>query len=142
MGKEKVINKISTIEKAFETLKMALLKVQNTPEEHEDYIFFRDSLIQRFEYCVDMFWKLMREFIIDKHGIDMPASPKGVIKEALDISLIDMDQYKHLIASINDRNLTSHAYQESVAVQIASHIYAYYQLMHHIVKTMEQQLHN
>ncbi len=140
MGKEKVINKIDNFEKALQTLKLALLKNQQTPEDHEDYIFFRDSLIQRFEYCTDMFWKTIREFIIIKHGLDVPASPKMVIKQALDVYLINEDQYKELIASINDRNLTSHAYRENVAIQIASHISAYYQLMQEIMNRVKNEL--
>jgi hypothetical protein len=53
---------------------------------------------------------------------------------------IDEDQYRQLISSINDRNLTSHAYREDVATQIASHIFAYYQLMQKIMHKIKAQL--
>ena len=137
MVQNKVAQKIKLFEKAVATLQTVLLKLQQTPHEHENYIFFRDSLIQRFEYCTDMFWKMLREFIIEKHGIDVPASPKAVLKQALDLFIFDENQYKVLIASVNDRNLTSHAYHEDVAAQIASHIQSYYLLMQKITETLK-----
>ncbi len=140
MGKEKTVKKIANLDKALETLALALIKVEDTPEDHEDYIFFRDSLIQRFEYCTDLFWKALREFIINKHGIEVPASPKATIKAAFDIDTIDNDQYQQLIASINDRNLTSHAYREEVAIQISSHIISYYQLMRIVISNISESL--
>lgn len=140
MGKEKVVNKLSNLEKAFYTLQLALTKLQETPEDHEDYVFFRDSLIQRFEYCTDMFWKAIREFLIHTHGLEVPASPKGVMKEALDVHLLNLSEYEQLIASINDRNLTSHAYRESIAIQIASHVLSYYQLMQKIIVKVKNEM--
>lgn len=140
MGKEKTVKKITNLNKALETLAKALSKVNNTAEDHEDYIFFRDSLIQRFEYCTDLFWKALREFIINKHGVESPASPKATVKTAFDIDIINNDQYQQLVASINDRNLTSHAYREDVAILISSHILSYYQLMKHIIDKINKSL--
>lgn len=57
MGKEKITKKLEQLEKALKTLHLAMVKHGKTSEAHEDYVFFRDSLIKRFEYCTDMFWK-------------------------------------------------------------------------------------
>jgi nucleotidyltransferase substrate binding protein (TIGR01987 family) len=139
-GRKKIVDKIAHFEKAVKILKSVMLKVQQTPPENENYIFFRDSLIQRFEYCTDMFWKMVREFIVECHGIDAPASPKGVLKQAFDLAVIDEDQYRVLIASVNDRNLSSHAYHEKVAEQIALHIFSYFLLMQEITEKLKLSL--
>lgn len=141
MVEKKTINKIAGFEKAIKTLQTVLLQVQETSSDSEYYIFFRDSLIQRFEYCTDMFWKMLREFIIEHHGIDVPASPKIVLKQAFDVSIIDETQYQILVSSVNDRNLSSHAYHEKIAEQISSHVQGYYLLMQKVTEKLKADLH-
>ena len=92
MVEKKTIGKIGNFEKAIKPLQVVLLQVQESSPDNEYYMFFRDSLIQRFEYCTDMFWKMLCEFIVEQDGIDVPASPKAVLKQAFDISLIDETQ--------------------------------------------------
>jgi nucleotidyltransferase substrate binding protein (TIGR01987 family) len=136
MGKEKVIAKIANFQKALASLHAALVRFQKVSPDDELYEPLRDSLIKRFEYCIDMFWKMLREYIIEEHGIDVPASPKAVIKVAVDLYIITDDQHKLFVSAINDRNLTSHSYHEEVAQQIASHVIYYYQNMHALVKKL------
>lgn len=138
MGKEKVIAKIAYFQKALKSLHAALVRLQKVTPDDELYEPLRDSLIKRFEYSIDMFWKMLREFIIEQHGVDVPASPKAVIKIAFDLCIITDDQHKEFILAINDRNLTSHSYHEEVAQQIAAHVIYYYQSMHTIVQKLEQ----
>lgn len=80
------------------------------------------------------------EFIAECHGIELPVSSKKVIQQALDVYLINEDQYEQLLASVNDRNMTAHAYQEDVAAQIADHVAGYYQLMSQLLQKMKQEL--
>lgn len=129
MVEKKIIGKIIKFEKALRTLQEILLTTQQTPHDSIYFRFLRDSLIKRFEYCIDMFWKVLREYILDKHGIDAPASPKAVIKQALDLNIINNEEYAKLITAVNDRNLSSHAYHEDTAERIALHIQSYYALM-------------
>lgn len=140
MGKEKVIKKIDHFEKALKTLNTVLVRFEEVTPDYKDYLFIRDSLIQRFEYCTDMFWKVLREFLIEKHGADVLASPKAVLKEAFDADLIDEKQYLQLLTSVNDRNLTSHAYQEDVALQIIEYVADSYQLMKIVIKKINQEI--
>ncbi|QQR49266.1 nucleotidyltransferase substrate binding protein [bacterium] len=140
MGKEKVTKKIDHFEKALKTLNTVLVRFEEVTPDYKDYLFIRDSLIQRFEYCTDMFWKVLREFIIEKHGVDVLASPKAVLKEAFDVYLIDEKQYTQLLTSVNDRNLTSHAYQEDVALQIVEYVADSYQLMKIIIEKINQEI--
>src|SRR5436190_10205367 len=44
----------------------------------------RDSLIQRFEYCTDLFWKVTRIYLIEIEKMDVPVqSPRGIIRYAI-----------------------------------------------------------
>ncbi|MDQ5940480.1 MAG: Nucleotidyltransferase substrate binding protein like [Candidatus Dependentiae bacterium] len=53
-----------TLERAT-LLYAAKLKVLSPDEyqENEDLLAYRDSVIQRLEYCVDGFWKCMKAYL-------------------------------------------------------------------------------
>lgn len=67
--------------------------------------------IQKFEVCVELFWKAMKKYLHAIHGIDA-VSPKMVIKQLYQTRYIDEHTYELLIAMINDRNRLSHVYDE------------------------------
>ncbi len=67
--------------------------------------------IQKFEVCVELFWKAMKKYLHGIHGIDA-VSPKMVIKQLYQTRYIDEHTYELLIAMINDRNRLSHVYDE------------------------------
>ena len=75
----------------------------------------RDGVIQRFEFCTELAWKTMREYLLDQ-GYTNINSPKEVIKQAFAFGMID-DQ-KAWVELLNDRNLTSHVYDEATAAAI------------------------
>lgn len=79
----------------------------------------RDGVIQRFEFCTELAWKTMREYLIDQ-GYTELNSPKAVVKQAFAFGMIQ-DQAVW-IALLNDRNLTSHVYDESTAKLIFNRI--------------------
>ena len=79
----------------------------------------RDGVIQRFEFCTELAWKTMREYLIDQ-GYTELNSPKAVVKQAFAFGMIQ-DQAAW-IALLNDRNLTSHVYDESTAKLIFNRI--------------------
>lgn len=47
-----------------------------------------DASIQRFEFCMELAWKTLREILLRGHGIDV-ASPKPALQEAFRVGLID-----------------------------------------------------
>jgi hypothetical protein len=40
----------------------------------------RDSVIKRFEFCVDLFWKCLKDYLYQKYGVNV-ASPKSSFRE-------------------------------------------------------------
>lgn len=79
----------------------------------------RDGVIQRFEFCAELAWKTMREYLLDQGFSDIN-SPKAVIKQAYAFGMIQ-DQ-KAWLDLQNDRNLTSHVYDEETAKVIFERI--------------------
>ena len=79
----------------------------------------RDGVIQRFEFCTELAWKTMREYLLDQ-GYTELNSPKAVIKQAFALGMIQNQQ--EWIELLNDRNLTSHVYDEATARTIFERI--------------------
>jgi nucleotidyltransferase substrate binding protein (TIGR01987 family) len=82
------------------------------------YDFLRDSVIQRFEFTFDIFWKTLKDILKEQHKI-MLASPRATIKECFSQNIINEKELALLEDMIDDRNNTSHAYDEVMADEIA-----------------------
>ena len=83
----------------------------------------RDGVIQRFEFCTELAWKTTREYLIDQGHVELN-SPKAVMKQAYADGLVsDGDQW---VSLLNDRNLTSHIYDEATANAVFGKIAALY----------------
>lgn len=83
----------------------------------------RDGAIQRFEFCTELAWKTMREYLLDQ-GYTNINSPKEVIKQAFAFGMIE--DSKVWLELLNDRNLTSHIYDEATARAIFDRIESQY----------------
>jgi nucleotidyltransferase substrate binding protein (TIGR01987 family) len=77
-----------------------------------------DGTIQRFEFTFELAWKLAKA-ILNYNGIQAD-SPRLVIKEAFKTKLIKDGQ--GWIDMLEDRNKTSHLYDESQALKIYNKI--------------------
>ena len=72
----------------------------------------RDGTIQRFEFTTELAWKTVREYLLNEGMTDIN-TPKSVMKEAFAAGVIDDEQ--GWLQILNDRNGTSHIYDESRA---------------------------
>ncbi len=70
-----------------------------------------NGMIQKFEYSIELCWKLIKRFLKQKDGIDAK-TPKQSVKEFYLAGYIDEDNYLKLIDMIDDRNSLSHIYNE------------------------------
>lgn len=135
---EKLATHFQKLKSALKTLKIALTYLHELTESDKYYETFRDSAIQRFEYSIDLFWKTLRDFLEKNHGLMVPASPKATLKYCADTQLISQQEYLLCVKMIEDRNLTSHAYNVNVAKAISENIHAYYTLMNTISIRLEE----
>ena len=81
---------------------------------------YRDGLIQRFEFTVELAWKSLKEYLEDQGAVLGIASPRGVLKEAYAAGVItDAETWNRIIEA---RNITSHVYDEKTAQTVADQI--------------------
>lgn len=106
--------KYMNLKKAYDRL----LEVSKLYDGKDDII--RDSLIQRFEFTYELTHKTLREFM--KYlGVTLENSfPRTIYKKAYVNNLISND--KVWISLLEDRNSTSHIYNENLADEIANRI--------------------
>ena len=129
---ELVKQKVNTARKALKTLQELL-------DKDRPSIVERDAAIQRFEYTFEAIWKAGKHFLREVEGIEI-GSPKGVIRSFLQVGLLTEDQTALGLSMVDDRNLTSHTYNESLADQIYGQLGTYCHLMAKWVLSMEKAL--
>lgn len=106
----------------------------------EDYLknsLFVDATIQRFEFTYELAWKLAKA-VMEQGGKDLTiVYPRMIIKEAYSCGLItDGDTW---LKMLEDRNKTSHIYDEKQALAIYKRIKDdYYNLLENFQKNIEK----
>ena len=90
-------------------------------EDYDKYQLdtIRDGVIQRFEFCTELAWKTLREYLIEQ-GYTEVNSPKSVMKTAFADGILNDEQ--GWLDILESRNLTSHVYDEATAEKIFSNI--------------------
>lgn len=111
--------KLNNFKNALQRLKESVIEIKR--DNSSDVV--RDGVIQRFEFTYELAWKATKEYM-EEMGIVDKNSPKAVIKEAFAQKLIQNEQ--NWLLMLNDRNLTSHVYEEEMAQQIAERIIGCY----------------
>jgi|AntAceMinimDraft_17_1070374.scaffolds.fasta_scaffold00320_3 nucleotidyltransferase substrate binding protein (TIGR01987 family) len=133
---EELKRKKNTIFRCLEMVRESLeLLRENAIPEYEKSL--QDSVIKRFEYTIDNFWKFIKLYLTEHEKIDLHlSSPKGILKEAVTNSIITTDEFKTLVQALNSRNLTSHVYREEISLSILEKIPAYYEAMVDLLKKL------
>lgn len=109
-----------------------------TDQNEETFLGMRDSIIQRFEYCTDLLWKVLKDYLeqIEKADIAITSS-RGIIREAVRIGLLSQAEGVECMRMVESRNRTSHIYHVEVAEDIASKVPNYYLLMQKIIDSVQ-----
>ncbi len=80
--------------------------------------FVRDAVIQRFEFCYELAWKLLK-LRLEQEGISA-LTPRQALRESLQAALIKDGNVWSEIQRY--RNLTSHTYDERLADEVYAFI--------------------
>ena len=81
----------------------------------------RDAVIQRFEFTFELVWKSLKLYL-ERQGLDC-GGPRSTLKKAFTEGLIESpDEADVWMLMLEDRNLTSHAYDEALAMRIYRHV--------------------
>lgn len=129
---ERLKERITVANRALETLKELALIAKPTKTE-------RDAAIQRFEYTFEACWKAAQRYLQEVEGLTT-GSPKGCIRASRETELLSTKEAILGLKMTDDRNLTVHTYDESIANSIFKNLPAYVNLMGHWLNTMEKHL--
>ena len=107
-------NQLIELKRVIASLKEALSLPKND--------IVRDSVIQRFEFTVELSWKVLQRFLRDS-GLTETLTPKNTFREAAKFGITeDVESWLNFIDS---RNVSSHTYKED----LAERVYAVAQLL-------------
>lgn len=115
-----VLLNINKIKDKLDDLKRALKKlnesVKRDPSKDDIVI---DATIQRFEFTYELSWKLMKIYLEFNGNLEV-TSPRKAIKEAFKEGIISEGEI--WLQMLQDRNRTSHTYDEECALEIFENI--------------------
>lgn len=81
----------------------------------------RDAVIQRFEFSFELVWKTLKLYL-ERQGHEC-GGPRPTLKKAFTEGLISTTEEGDIwLQMIEDRNLTTHAYDQELAIRIYQHI--------------------
>ena len=108
----------------FKNFEKAFSRLKESIEEKNLNELERNGLVQRFEFTLDLSWKVMKDFLEEKGFVFKP-SPKDTFRQAQQARFIDYAQ--ELIDGLDIRNELSHDYDgqkfESSEKQLRQEIY-------------------
>ncbi len=128
------IQRFSNYRRAFAKLSEAidsLSNIENLDEPIRELI--KEGVIQRFEYTHELAWKVIKDYAEYQGYTDIHGS-RDAFRKGLQMGIIDSPDW---MDSIEDRNLTSHNYDEDIAQEIYDDIInKYYPLFVKLADTM------
>lgn len=97
----------------------------------------RAGIIQFFETTFELSWKLMKDYLEDQGYIDI-RSPRDAVKRFFETGLIP--EAADWLKGLEDRNLTSHTYNEATAREVENLIrqtyYPLFQQLNQVCSTL------
>lgn len=120
----------------FKNFESTLNHLENALEIKEPDFIQRAGMIQFFEMSFELSWNMMKDYL-DEQGFTDVKSPRDSIKKGFETGLIP-DGHGWL-KMMEDRNLTSHAYDEETSKEIEKLIrQEHYKLLKELFTTFKQ----
>lgn len=108
------IQRFDNYQKALARLQEAADIVSNaisSPIDRNSIQLLKEGLLQRFEFTQELAWKTIKDYL-EFQGEENIMGSRDAFRHALRLGIINDDRW---LNSITDRNITSHAYDESEA---------------------------
>jgi len=113
MSKERFIERQAEVRNAAARLQEAVAQTESS--------IVRDAVIQRFEFSFELVWKALKLYL-ERQGHEC-GGPRPTLKKAFADGLIATPEEADVwFQMLEDRNLTSHAYDEALATRIYQHV--------------------
>ena len=72
----------------------------------------KEGAVQRFEFCLELGWRTMKDYLEYGGVTIVPVSPRQVIKEAFAAGVVQ--EGKVWISMLEHRNLLAHTYDQEI----------------------------
>jgi nucleotidyltransferase substrate binding protein (TIGR01987 family) len=82
----------------------------------------KEGTVHRFEYCFELAWKTLKDYLMESGVTISPVTPRQVIKDAFAAKLVDDGQL--WMDMLVERNLLAHTYDKTVFDQAVEAIHA------------------
>ena len=110
------VQRFSNYRKALHRLAQAVKIISAHLDDDGDVdALLKEGLIQRFEYTHELAWKVMKDFE-EYQGYTEIRGSRDAIRKALEMGIIEDSVW---MESIEDRNRTSHQYDDETADEIS-----------------------
>lgn len=110
------------LEDTLSKLEAALTRLGEALAADSSNALFVDGTIQRFEFVFELLWKTLKR-ALEVEGFKC-ATPRETLKTAFKAGWISDETL--WMQMLDDRNLTSHTYDEPAAMEIYENIKSYY----------------
>ena len=109
------VQRFSNFCKALNRLKQAVKILSERMEASQEVDeLLKEGLIQRFEYTHELAWKVMKDYA-EYQGYTEIRGSRDAFRKAFEMNIISDKRWMN---SIEDRNLTSHNYDDETAEEI------------------------
>ncbi len=119
------------IAESMQKLENALTRLRDALDVPLDEGLTVDATIRRFKFCIELFWRFLQTILVSQ-GVAAPF-PKTVLQKSYAGGLIDDEDM--WLKMINDRNLSSHTYDQVLAIEMYHRIENHYLVIN---KTLEK----
>ena len=95
-----------------------------------------EGMVQRFEYCMELAWKVVKDYLEHKNVVFQQITPRAVIKEAVAAKLIEDGE--GWMDALDVRNKMSHTYDfkefEAALRQVSTRYLACFEQLYDILE--------
>lgn len=106
--------RFQNFEKAYRRLRHAIEVVKKEPDNE----VLTAGLIQTYEFTFELAWKTLKDYL-EMEGFTVP-SPRSTIRQAFQSGYLQ--NAEDWMQALNDRNLTTHTYDEQIAAKVIGDI--------------------
>lgn len=138
---ERLKQDLFQLNKAIKTLESALILQQEVAKTGNQAIILaaEDSIIKRFEYTYESFWKFLKKYLEEVKQEQEITSPRKVFYAIVRLALCTSDEGDIFLNMLADRNETSHTYNIEAARIILSDVPHYYSTMAEVTERFNKE---
>lgn len=125
----------STLTIVLQELRKALATLDEALKADPKNTFVRDATIQRFEYSFELCWKTVKIYLAEQYG-EASLSPKESFRLLGKHHELTMEEVEQCLKMVDDRNRTTHTYDEQFIAALYKLIAGYAGLLRTVANSV------